>query len=70
MDEILSTDNKQRVFTAVRESFKSITPKEVAEKTGIDTKYVQRLLVQLVKEGTGLKKVGHGKYKVPTIMEK
>jgi RecA-family ATPase len=70
MDEILSTYNKQKVFTAVRESFKVMTPKEVAEKTGIDKKYVQRLLVQLVKEGSGLKKVGHGKYKVPTIMER
>ncbi|GAH18488.1 unnamed protein product, partial [marine sediment metagenome] len=68
MDDILSTDNKQKVFTAIHQSSEPITPKQVAEKTRIHQKYAQRLMVQLVKEGN-LKKVGHGKYKVPTIME-
>jgi len=59
--DIKSTDNKQKLYDAIKEADKPMSPKELAKTTGIDDGYVRKTLSKLKDEGN-IKKQGRGKY--------
>jgi len=58
---VQSTKQKQQIFDALKESVVPLSPKEIAEITGLKAIYIKKNLPQLCKD-SNIKKVGHGKY--------
>jgi replicative DNA helicase len=60
--ELQSTDKKQILFDTIKNHGEPMSPKEIAEKSGIYDGYVKRMLPYLVKEGAVIK-VSRGVYR-------
>jgi hypothetical protein len=59
--DVKSTEMRQTLYDAIKNSKESVSPKRLSETTGLTRKYVQRTLPSLINEGN-IKKVGRGKY--------
>ena len=59
--EVKSTDQKQRLYNALKEADNALSPKEIAGTTGLSSSYVRKTLPKLVEEGD-ITKIGYGKY--------
>lgn len=59
--DVKSTDNKQKLYDAIKGAGEALSPKELEEATGMDGGYIRKTLAVLMKEG-GIKKQGWGKY--------
>ena len=59
--DIKSTDTKQKIYDAIKEADKPLSPKELAEVTGIEYGYIRKTLPDLMKEGNIIKQ-DRGKY--------
>jgi hypothetical protein len=68
-DEIMTTDNSQKVFNAIANAGKSLGPKQISQISGIDYDYTRRLVQLMVKSGALIKE-GRGKYKIKTLFDR
>lgn len=60
-EEIQTTRRKQKVFNALRQSHKSLSPAELAEMTELPYKYIQKTLASLVEKGAA-RRIDQGEY--------
>jgi len=60
-DDVKSTEERQKLYDALKEADEPLSPKEIAEITELRKNYVRKTLLELVKDGS-VKKVGYGKY--------
>jgi RecA-family ATPase len=60
-DQVKSTEKKQAIFDTIKTYGHPISPKEIAEYSGLNINYVKKTLPVLLKEGH-IQKAGHGNY--------
>jgi RecA-family ATPase len=60
-DQVKSTEKKQIIFDTIKSYGHPITPKEIAENSGLKINYVKKMLPSILKEGH-IQKAGHGNY--------
>ncbi len=60
-DEIQKTVEQQQLYDALKEADDPLSPKELADITGLRVGYIKNTLPKLLKEG-GVAKVGYGRY--------
>jgi RecA-family ATPase len=68
-DEIMTTDNFQKVFNAIAKAGKPLGPKQISQISGIDYDYTRRLVQLMVKNGALIKE-GRGRYKIKTLFDR
>jgi hypothetical protein len=61
LDEIKSTENKQKLYEAIKEYGAEFSPKQIASASGLSESYVKRMLPYLYREGN-VKKLKRGRY--------
>ena len=59
--EVKSTNDQQRIYNALKESAEPLTPKELADITGLKVGYVKNILAKFLEEGS-IQRTGYGKY--------
>jgi len=59
--EVQSTQKRQLVYDAIKNSTEPISPKELSEITELEAKYVQKSLPSLIEDGS-IKRIDRGKY--------
>ena len=67
-DEIMTTDNSQKVFNAIANAGKSLGPKQISQISGIDYDYTRRLVQLMLKRGALIKE-GRGNYNTKTLFD-
>ena len=59
--EVRATVEQQKIYDALRNATESITPKELADITGLKTGYIKKLLAKFLEDGS-VRRSGYGKY--------
>ena len=59
--EVKNTNDQQRIYNALKESAEPLTPKDIADLTGLKIGHVKKVLAKFMEEGN-IQRTGYGRY--------